>query len=53
MLGIQFIQKLVAQVDQTVLLGQFVTLLFMVKRRLPDQENDQEQESQNQEKGSN
>ena len=52
MLGIQFIQKLVAQVDQTVLLSQLVTLLFMVKRRLPDQQNDQEKETQDQEKGS-
>ena len=39
MLGVQFIQKTIAKIDQAVLLGQSVPFLLMVKRRLPDQEN--------------
>ena len=46
-LGVKLIQKTVAKIDQAVFLGHPVAFLFMVKRRLPDQKDNQEKQAKN------
>ena len=45
MLGVQFVQQAVAQVDQAVLLGHLILFLFMAQGRLTDEQDDQQQKA--------